>query len=349
MLFGEGFANWFATHPPLEQRIRTLDPAFDPAQLAQLTAAWQAQPPNGMHEDEVLGLAPPAERPLPPPNAPLPIQAADVVASVGTTGVPRSAEHQRAGSIIAAIPAPFLDRARHPDAVLPLVLGLLMAGDQRIRAAQHQIVASRFGAAVAHAAAQDAQALATLHPVLRLPLAELAFPVLRRRPRPQQDAVLACLHALAQTDGVLDLHEYCLSRLLHRELYESMHRTSPWRGRRAGRQAIDQAAATLLAVLAETGRPGQAQDAYRAGLAQVAPGQPLPFAPVPPVLLENVWPVLDGLDGPEKQYLVAGMVTVIGHDGVMTVSEIELLRTVCALVHCPLPPLADARPEQVAP
>lgn len=42
------------------------------------------------------------------------------------------------------------------------------------------------------------------------------------------------------------------------------------------------------------------------------------------------------------------MVTAIGHDGTMTVAEIELLRTVCALLHCPLPPLADASPEQVA-
>jgi hypothetical protein len=53
------------------------------------------------------------------------------------------------------------------------------------------------------------------------------------------------------------------------------------------------------------------------------------------------------LDGPEKAFLVTGMVTVIGHDGVSTVSEIELLRTVCAVLHCPLPPLAQASPEQV--
>ncbi|MGB3440959.1 MAG: M48 family metallopeptidase [Actinophytocola sp.] len=349
MLFGEGFVSWFATHPPLDQRIRTLDPTFDPAQLAQLSARWRALPPNGMAEDEALGLAPPGERPLPPPNAPMPVQAAAVVASIGTAAVPRSDAHQRAGSIISAIPAPFLDRARHPDTVMPLVMGLLMAEDPRTRAAQQAIVASRFGPAVAHAAGQDAQALASLHPVLRLPLAELAFPVLRRRPRPQQDAVLACIHALAQADGQVDLHEYCLSRLLHRELYESMHHTSPWAGRRAPRQAIDQAAAKLLAVLAAAGSQGQAEHAYRAGLAQVVPGQPLPFAPVPPSALESVWPVLDGLDGPEKQYLVTGMVTVIGHDGVMTVSEIELLRTVCALLHCPLPPLADARPEEVTP
>ena len=68
---------------------------------------------------------------------------------------------------------------------------------------------------------------------------------------------------------------------------------------------------------------------------------------MPAAALEHVWPVLDGLDGPEKQFLVAGVVTVTGHDGVMTVTEVELLRTVCALLHCPLPPLADASPEQV--
>lgn len=342
MLFGEGFSSWFATHPPLEQRIRTLDPTFDSAQLAALAGRWHYQPPSGLLEDEALGLAPRGQ--LPPPNVPMPLRPSEVVAAIGTT-------QPRAGSILDNIPAPFLDRARTPDTVVPLVFGLLMAADPRARAAQHQIIASRFGPETANTAGQDARALDSLHPVLRLPLAELAFPVLRRLPRPQQDAILACIHALTQADGQVDLHEYCLSRLLHRELYESMHRTSPWQGRRAPREAIAQAGATLLAVLADAGQPDRtaAEAAYRAGLAQVVPGATLPFAPVPAVALEGAWPVLDGLDGPEKQFLVAGMVTVIGYDGVTTVTEIELLRTVCALLHCPLPPLADARPEQVTP
>jgi hypothetical protein len=232
--------------------------------------------------------------------------------------------------------------------VLPLVLGLLMAGAPGPEGVRHQIVARRFGPAVATSARQLAGELTALHPMLRLPLAELAFPVLRRRPR--QDAVMACIHDLAGADGQLDLYEYCLSRLLHRELYESTHRASPRPGRRQPREAVGRAVATLLAVLARAGHadPAAAQAAYRAGLAQVVPGDALPFAPVPPALLEQVWPVLDGLDGPEKEFLVTGMVTVIGHDGVMTVSELELLRTVCALLHCPLPPLAGVRPEQVA-
>jgi Zn-dependent protease with chaperone function len=335
MLFGEGFASWFATHPPLDRRIRTLDPTFDPAELAALRERWRTQPPNGLLEDETLGLAP--STPLPAPNTPMPLRPSQVVASIGTVPV-----GQR--TVLDHIPAPFLDRARDPDTVAPLVFGLLMAEDTRARAAQHQIIASRFDAAVANAAGQEARALGSLHPALRLPLAELAFPVLRRDPR--RDAVLAAVHALAQADDQVDLREYCLSLLLHRELYESMHRTSPWQGRRAPRKAVIQAAATLLAVLADAGqRAGEA--AYAAGLAQVVPGATVPFNPVPATALEDVWPALDGLEGPEKQSLVAGMVTVIGYDGVTTVTEIELLRTVCALLHCPLPPLADASPEQV--
>jgi hypothetical protein len=350
MLFGEGFSRftaWFATHPPLDERIRTLDPAFDPAELAALAERWRTRPPSGLLEDETLGLAP-AEQ-LPAPNTPVAVLPGQVVRSIGTAAAPRSPAQRWAGTVLATIPGPFLDRARHPDTVVPLVFGLLTARDPRARDAQHRIVTSRFGAAVADAAGQDAQALASLHPVLRLPLAELAFPVLRRRPRQQQDAVMACIHALANADGHVDLHEYCLSRLLHRELYEAVHRTSPWRGRRAPRAAVESAVATLLSVLAEVGQPdpGAAEAAYRAGLAEVVPGAAHPFTPVAAVALEGAWPVLDGLDGPEKQFLVAGMVTVIGHDGVITVAEIELLRTVCALVHCPLPPLADASPEQV--
>jgi len=356
MLFGEGrkFSSWFATHPPLEQRIKTLDPTFDPRQLEALSRQWQTQPPSGMREDQAMGLAPAGYQPLPPPQAVMPVHPSHVVASIGTAAAPSAVAHQRAGAILASIPAPLLDRARHPETVLPLVLGLLMAGAPGPDGVRHQIIAGRFGPSVATSARSLAAELTTLHPVLRLPLAELAFPVLRRHPRP--DAVMACIHELAGADGQLDLHEYCLSRLLHRELYESRHRTSPWTGRRQPQEAVNRAVATLIAVLARAGHadPAAARAAYLAGLAQVVPSAPrpstpLPFAPVPPAMLEQVWPVLDGLDGPEKEFLVTGMVTVIGHDGVMTVSEIELLRTVCALLHCPLPPLADVRPEQVAP
>lgn len=62
--------------------------------------------------------------------------------------------------------------------------------------------------------------------------------------------------------------------------------------------------------------------------------------PVQGVLaLEQVWPVIDGLEGNDKATLIAGVVTTITADRVVTEEESELLRTVCGVLHCPVPPV----------
>ena len=40
-----------------------------------------------------------------------------------------------------------------------------------------------------------------------------------------------------------------------------------------------------------------------------------------------------------KEQLVEAMVATVTHDQQLTIGEAELLRAVCASVHCPLPPL----------
>ena len=58
--------------------------------------------------------------------------------------------------------------------------------------------------------------------------------------------------------------------------------------------------------------------------------------------LEPVWHVLGELRPQAKEQLIKAAVAVIDHDRAMTVDEMELLRTICGLLHCPLPPLASA-------
>jgi hypothetical protein len=57
------------------------------------------------------------------------------------------------------------------------------------------------------------------------------------------------------------------------------------------------------------------------------------------VALENGWQALNDLRPADKQRLVAAVVATIGYDGTISVTESEMLRTVCALIHCPIPPL----------
>jgi DNA-binding Xre family transcriptional regulator len=47
---------------------------------------------------------------------------------------------------------------------------------------------------------------------------------------------------------------------------------------------------------------------------------------------------LDGLRILDKQALISALVLTIFHDGKVTTYEAELLRAICATLHCPLPP-----------
>src|SRR5699024_2162747 len=63
MLFGEGMAGFamFATHPPLLQRIKALQPEFDPEELKAIAKAW-SEPVPATHADapqaSLAGFAP---------------------------------------------------------------------------------------------------------------------------------------------------------------------------------------------------------------------------------------------------------------------------------------------------
>ncbi|MGB2569003.1 M48 family metallopeptidase [Micromonospora citrea] len=360
MLLGEatGRASWFATHPPLADRIRALDPSFDPAELSRLAQGWAASPPSGRQEDIALGLAPgdvspaPAAGPggetPPSPGRALPVEGLRVPVApaevLNRVADPTGAAYTHAAAILDRIPPELLDRARDRTAVVPLLLGLLLSGDPGVRRHQHAALADRHGPGPADAALRAADRVAGLHPALRLPLAELAFPALRDRPGPALESLLASVFTVIRADGAIDVSEYCLSRLLLNGLQESLHPDSRWRADRRRLTDARSAAASLLAVLAQAGhqeRPA-AERAFAAGVAVLWPGTPQPYSPPDDgvLALETAWPVLDGLRPGDKERLVAATVAVISHDGTMTVPEIELLRTVCGLLHCPLPPMA---------
>ena len=350
MLFGDGvgfseqaFSGLFATHPPLLKRIQALEPGFRAEQLERLQAQWLASPPNGLDEDVRMGLDGGGGSRLPGASQRLDVTPSMVAAQVA---MPAADDFKRADAIVGSIPEALRDLAAQRDAVMPLLLGLLLADDERLAERQQAEIAARLGNEAAdHAARIHQQLTADLHPMLRLPLAALAFPVLRRRPRPDLERFLDSVHAMVNADGQVSLFEYCLGRLLTVQVMESL---DPARHARFGRRKpgnVRHEFATLLAVVAQAGHEDRAsaQRAYLAGLQRVLPRDHLPYAPPANgvLALDAVWEPLDALDPLAKQAMVEAITAAVSHDGRVSVAEAELLRTICAALHCPLPPMLE--------
>ncbi len=372
MLFGEGlgFGGLFATHPPLLERIRALEPNFSTDALDELKARWTLTPPNGLSEDVQFGLVVEGEAvtlrtgvgppplpamvraaagppPLPGSGAQLCLAGADVAAKVAAkVATPDDDDHRRAAAIVAAMPESLRALACDRETVIALLLALLLDDDAQVRARQLAEVDMRLGQRfVEQAGALRDQQLQDLHPMLRLPLAALAFPALRLRPRPQLDAFLAAVQALTDADEQQSLFEYCLGKLLTVQVREAL---DPGRYAQFGRRkpgAVRQEFATLLAVVARCGNEDDAaaRRAYLAGMQRVLPRDVLPYAPPArgATALESVWGPLDALDPLAKQVMVEAITEAISSDGNVTVAEAELLRTICGVLHCPLPVMLE--------
>ena len=345
MLFGEGLnlSGLFATHPPLVKRIQALEPQFRGEELERLRSKWFAMPPVGLDEDALLGLDGIGGARLPDASRELNVTPPMVAAQVAT---PAADDYKRADAIAGSIPEALRDLAAQRDAVMPLLLALLLADDEALARRQHVEVAARLGSEAAdHAARIHQQLVADLHPMLRLPLAALAFPVLRLRPRPQLDAFMDTVHAVVNADGEVSLFEYCLGRLLTVQVRESL---DPAKYARFGPRkpgAVKRELALLLAVVAQTGHEDVdgARRAYLAGMLRVLPTDHLDYAPPGNgvLALDDVWDPLDRLDPLAKQVLVEAVTAAISNDGRVSVAESEMLRTICGVLHCPLPPTLE--------
>ena len=345
MLFGEGrtYSRLFATHPPLLQRIRMLDPLFGQHQLDELARRWAIAPPDGLLEDQTLRVALGGPPPLPAATATLPLTPPMVVAQVAT---PTPDDYGRARVIATTLPEPLQVLAKQREQVMPLLLALVIDDAAPVATRQRFEIAARLGEATAARVIELREAhVRALHPAHRLPLAALAFPVLRRFPRPELDAFIDTVDAAVHADGRVSLFEYCLARLLQAQVREAL---SPAQVRTFGRRKphdVRAPFATLLAVVAQAGHdmPAKAQHAYLAGLQRVLPRDHLPYAPPPQgvLALDDVWEPLDALDPLAKQLLVEAVTAAVSHDNQVRVAEVELLRTVCGVLHCPLPPMLE--------
>ncbi|HEY6644747.1 MAG TPA: hypothetical protein VIZ63_21640 [Povalibacter sp.] len=175
-----------------------------------------------------------------------------------------------------------------------------------------------------------------------MPVLMHAFPALRQLTREERMQLMACLNGMLQREGGMSLQTYVLRKLAQVHLRDDL---DP-RGR-PGRLLLNAVTGDLQILFAVLARHGHAEEsearrAYEAGMHYLLPRERPAYAVATnwPVQLDQALSRLDQLVPVGKEQLIEGLVKTIGHDGRFTVPEAELLRAVCAALHCPLPPLA---------
>jgi Zn-dependent protease with chaperone function len=348
MLFANGlrsFFNLYATHPPIEARIRALEPGFDPEAYvrdrakqtsARETAAEEqrstAEPATDTAKAQWSRLM----------EAALILTPGAVSSSIGNPGE----EHiQHAADLRRRIPASVYAAAQSRSGAPLLMVALLLDQDAALRRRQLTRLASSFGPDQQSLIGELQTAVHALGTAFRLPLMELAFPALKQRPREQLTALLGLVEELIQADGQVDTFEYLLSRALLSYLRDAdrPQRAGTARGLKLVK-SLDELH-TLFSVVARLGHPQgdqEARDAYQVGMLALLPNNiDWPDYRPPENWVSQMDAALDKLDrlpAVAKEELVKALTTTISHDGRVTVSEAEILRAVCAILHCPLPP-----------
>ncbi|MEP7042394.1 MAG: M48 family metallopeptidase [Dokdonella sp.] len=356
MLFGDGvgYAAAFATHPPLRERIKRLDPSFRDDEFVAIAAAWSQPIRLGAEAGDradasIAGFAPvgamvePAHERgmhLPAQNIELNLSPQAVVRQVGN---PDSDDRSLAHTIRTGVPPLLREAARQAEQAMALIFALLINSDAATAARQFALIEAHYDSGTRALVQGLADAVAQLHPMQRLPLATLAFPALRRRPRPQLTGFMVMLRGLIDADGRVTLAEYCLARLIGVQVIDALN---PAAAQASGRLKLPELAGEvkdLLAIVAQYGHDdaADARRAYALGIDEVLPGSPFAYAPPPDwaLALDRALPQLDRLAPAGKELVVRALTRAIAADGRVSVVEAELLRTVCAALHCPLPPL----------
>lgn len=311
MMFGQskisGFSGLFATHPPLEERIRRIEPGWD-GSFSQSSH----RPTTSFENDNVSGF------------------------SSGTSTQPEKPTTRELSEVgqqlLNQLPSELVDIAREPYSARFIAFALIFDGSKL----QREMIKSHIPNV------SQAQLLPWLDydlPLhLRFPLLELSIPALKSLSEGQKNRLCQVLRELSQTDDHYSLAEWCVINLLEKQLLESYGCTKQI-------QSLKQLKESVFWLLRELAwvshsQPEDAQRAFSSALTCLGFND----AELQPAnknwgLNRAALELLLQLKPKSRRLFVKACRLAIESDGKVTVAEGELYRVIACFLEVPEPPL----------
>jgi len=379
MFFSNGlkasFSEAFATHPPLSQRIKAIDPSWDgkfpEVALPSMSSSMGSRDNRsgqrrrgdefgfeGSGEAGLSGLIARAiaEEPAPKRAASRPAAASgdaagDFMKSVTAGGAVASigrlddAQIAMARKIHREFPDDWLRAVRNESGAQALVFALLLAQDDALRSGELEYLAKGVDPLTYETTLYFHGEIHDLHSSRKLALVDLGIPALRRLSPREYERFTDLMKHLISSDRKVNLFEFSLQKIIRRHLDLYFHRTQPPRVRYQTIAPLAEDATVLLSTLAFLGAREEADAlaAFRAGAATLEPeiGGKLEVKPGDACGLPRIDAALDRFDAAApmvKKLLLHACGTTVMADGTVVSDEAELLRAIADTIGCPIPP-----------
>jgi Zn-dependent protease with chaperone function len=343
MFFGRatsGFSGMFSTHPPLEERIRRIDPSWD-GTLPEEVERAQAAPRPAAARGDMAGVSAMAGdeggwRTAGGAHAAL----AHAVESVGQ---PSEAHIRYAAQLLESLPKALVSAAHEPYGARAVVYALLLDREAGPRLIQLSHLSEAADPGVYQGTLRLAPLVAALDVRARLPLVEIALPALRELTLAQEEVFRQNVVTLVQADNQIDLFEWSLHRILLHDLDAHRGKARPSAVTPHALPSAQAACELLLSMLAHAGHSDAeaARHAFEQGRqslqmpnARLRPGSDLRLD-----ALDAALATLEKAAPQAKRRILRAAVAAIVADRTVTAAEAELLRAISASLGAPMPPL----------
>ena len=354
MFFGNGlgkpFLGLLATHPPLDERIRAIDPGWDGTFKRGSVTPAEAEAPRKAAKP------PSSQFPFPPiPGIPgARAGAAGIAANVVQVGAvlpdlgqPTSLHLRYAEELRNSFSEKVRSAAHEPLDATALVYAMLLSPDSALRAKELTELAERAAPGVSEKTAALWPEVAPIASRARLPLVNLALPALGHLRPDEFKQFSRALQGLIESDGQIEIFEFVLQKIVRRHFASQSGETWPTSIQYHTLKPLVRDCSVVLSALANvsSSEAGEVEKAFRKGVPHLrAQADGLKLLPRTESGLEQLDTALDrlALAAPQlKKHVLEACVQVVGADGVIQERQAELLRAIAETLDCPIPPFVQ--------
>ncbi len=322
----------FATHPPLGERIRRIDPGWN-GEYIQREVRHYGRPDRAQGAEVGVGRAAIVAAALAATAA---AETATVEPDADFGPAPDELDERTAAR--EEIPLVFVRHSQEPLGAQALVYSLLISDDPAVRQEQLGVIGQTGISGLTELVHTLAPGVRELGAPRRLPLLELCLPALKAMSLAQYRRCKRTLLLLIRADRRTELHEWCLFQLVRHYLDPQYIQVKPSRPRYRKLEKVAFHLRVVLSVLAHegSGETGQvfrlAADELGFDTMAILPRERAGVSAFSRAVheLADCYPLL-------KPRILKAMSLAAGADGRLNPAEREIIASMAAVMDCPVP------------